>query len=99
MRKPVILTVDDDPEVLHAISQDVRRAYERNDAVPELMAQMRKSKALDWLLHHVEMVDPDGNAIDRDLVLGHDEHDHDHDHADHDHDEAAASAENGDPES
>lgn len=27
MRKPVILTVDDDPEVLHAISQDVRREY------------------------------------------------------------------------
>lgn len=27
MRKPVILTVDDDPEVLQAISQDVRREY------------------------------------------------------------------------
>ena len=26
-RKPIILTVDDDPEVLQAISQDVRRAY------------------------------------------------------------------------
>src|SRR5215208_7173462 len=27
MRKPVILTVDDDPEVLQAISQDLRKAY------------------------------------------------------------------------
>ena len=36
----------------------VRKAYERNDLVPELVAQIRKSKALDWLLHHVELVDP-----------------------------------------
>jgi trigger factor len=69
-------------------AKDVRRAYERNDAVPELVAQLRKSKAFDWLLHHVEIVDPDGTPIDRDLVLGHTDHDHDHadhDHADHDH--------------
>jgi trigger factor len=63
----------------------VRKAYERNDLVPELSAQIRKSKALDWLVHHVEIVDPDGNPIDRDLVLGHShgpdgEHVHDHDH-------------------
>lgn len=78
----------------------VRRAYEQNDAVTDLMAQIRKTKALDWLLHHAEIVDPDGEPIDRDLVLGHthdedgghahdhdhDHHDHDHDHADHDHD-------------
>ncbi len=64
----------------------VRKAYERNDAVTELTAQLRKSKALDWLLRHVEIVDPDGNPIDNDLILGHD-HDHDdHDHDGHDHD-------------
>ena len=73
-------------------SNQIRKAYERNDLVPELVAQMRKSKALDWLLHHVEMVDPDGNELDRDLVLGHSHddddarRDHDHDHEDHDHD-------------
>ena len=57
--------------------------------MPELVAQIRKSKALDWLLHHVEMVDPEGNEIDRDLVLGHthDDDGHDHDHDDHDHDD------------
>ncbi len=61
----------------------VRRAYEDNDLVPELTGQIRKSKALDWLLHHVELTGPDGRPLDRDLVLGHDhDHDHDHDHAD-----------------
>jgi trigger factor len=61
----------------------VKKAYERNDAVSELQAQLRKSKALDWLLHHVEIVDPAGTVIDNDLILG---HDHDHDHADLDDD-------------
>lgn len=75
----------------------VRRAYEQNDAVMDLKAQVRKSKALDWLIHHVDIVDPEGAAIDRDLILGHShdadgghshddhDHDHDHDHDDHEH--------------
>jgi trigger factor len=75
---------------------EVRKAYERNDAVTDLVAQMRKSKALDWLLEHVEIVDPEGNPIDRALVIGkteenendeepHDHEHHDHEHHDHDH--------------
>ena len=72
----------------------MRKAYEKNDAVTDLIAQMRKNKALDWLLEHIEVVDPEGNPIDRDVVMGktdddhehHDhDHDHDHDHGDHDH--------------
>jgi len=59
-------------------ANQVRKAYESNDLVPDLVAQIRKSKALDWLLHHVEMVDPDGHELDRDLVLGH-THDEDED--------------------
>jgi trigger factor len=55
----------------------VRKAYERNDLVPDLVAQIRKSKALDWLLHHVEMVDPEGHELDRDLILGHSHDDED----------------------
>jgi trigger factor len=78
----------------------VRKAYEDNDLVPELVAQIRKGKALDWLLHHVEYVDPDGNPISLDKVLGHGhgpngehlhdgDHDHDHDHEHpHDHPES-----------
>jgi trigger factor len=63
----------------------VRKAYEVNDAVADLTAQILKTKALDWLLHHAEVVDPDGQPIDRELVIGH-THDDDHDHDDHDHD-------------
>jgi trigger factor len=75
----------------------VRKAYEKNDAVDDLKAQMRKSKALDWLLEHVEVVDTNGTAIDTALLLGegyhvHGDHvhfgedGHDHDHGQHDHD-------------
>jgi len=69
----------------------VRRAYETQGAMPDLVNQIRKSRALDHLLHHVDIVDPDGQPIDRDLILGHshdDDHDHDHDHDhEHEHDE------------
>jgi trigger factor len=61
----------------------VRKAYEQNDAIPDLVAQMRKSQALEWLLHNTTFVDQDGNVLDTDTVLGehdHDDHDHDHDH-------------------
>ncbi|HET9602392.1 MAG TPA: trigger factor [Acidimicrobiales bacterium] len=77
----------------------VRKAYERGDAVSGLRAEIRKAKALEWLLRHVEIVDTEGAPIDRDLLLPPDdelvvpgevdlaEHDHDgHDHTGHDHD-------------
>lgn len=57
-------------------ADNVRKAYEQNDAVPDLIASIRKSKALDWLLHHVEFVDTNGTVLDREFILGHD-HDHD----------------------
>ena len=47
----------------------VRRAYESNDGVPELRADLRKRKALDWLLDRVEIVDPDGKMVERSLLL------------------------------
>ncbi len=49
----------------------VRKAYESNDLVRNLEAQIRKGKALDWLLHHVEYVDETGEILPLDLVLGH----------------------------
>jgi trigger factor len=69
----------------------VKKAYEQNDAVADLTAQIRKSKALEWLMHNTEVVDTDGNPIDNDELLGHsmDDHDHDHDN-DNDHDGAPA---------
>lgn len=46
----------------------VRRAYERNDAVAGLRSELRKRRAMEWLVEHVEVVDPDGNPIDRDQL-------------------------------
>jgi len=57
-------------------SKDIRKAYEQNDMVPELIAQIRKQKAMDWLVHHVEFVDEDGQPIDRDTLLGHSHDEH-----------------------
>jgi trigger factor len=46
-------------------AKDIRKAYERNDAVGSLRAEIRKRKALEWLIEHCEVVDQDGNQIDR----------------------------------
>jgi trigger factor len=67
-------------------AKDIRKAYEQNDAIPELIAQIRKSKAFDFLVHSCEYVDEHGNPIERDELIGHTHDDHDHDHDDHDHD-------------
>jgi hypothetical protein len=69
----------------------VRKQLDRNDQLPLVRSDLRRRKALDWLLEHVEVVDPDGVEIDRDLIdvaadFPGDTHDHDHDHDDHDHD-------------
>jgi trigger factor len=60
----------------------VRKAYEQNDAVTDLIAQMRKSQALEWLLHNISYVDQNGAVLDTNTVLGDHDHDHDHDHDD-----------------
>jgi trigger factor len=60
----------------------VRDAFEAGGGDLEIRAQIRKSKALDWLLHHVELIDPDGNPLDRDELLGHDHEDDDTDETD-----------------
>ena len=91
------ITVDDDDleaeyqRVAMRVGQkaaQVRRAYESNDAVTDLQAQIRKNKALDFLVEHSEIVDTEGNPIDRDVLTGkdHDHAGHDHDHSGHDHD-------------
>jgi trigger factor len=85
----------------------VRKAYERNDAVSGLKAEIRKAKALEWLLRHVEIVDTEGVAIDRDLLLPPEEdivvpgevdlgaNDHDHSGHDHDHDHGSHDHDHG----
>jgi trigger factor len=73
----------------------VRRQLERNDQLPLVRSDLRKKKALDWLLEHVEVVDDEGEPVDRALLETDDEHDHDHDHGDdgHDHSHATESEE------
>jgi trigger factor len=101
------LGVDDDEldaefeRIARAVGQKpsvVRKAYEREDAVVGLTAELRKRKALSWLLRHVEVVDPEGRPIDRTLLVGDDPMADDAvveiagadpaaaDHHDHDHD-------------
>ena len=47
----------------------VRKVIERNGQIPELRSDLRKRKALEWLVENVEIVDADGQPIDReDLV-------------------------------
>ena len=53
----------------------VRRVYERNDAVDDLVSQLKRSRALDWLMHNCSYVDASGRALDAEALLGH-EHDH-----------------------
>lgn len=69
----------------------VRKQLDRNDQLSLVRSDLRRRKALDWLIEHVEIVDADGETIQRDLIdvtdafpSAHD-HDHDHDHHDHDH--------------
>jgi trigger factor len=46
----------------------LRRNLERADQMPAVRSEWRKSRALSWLLEHVEIVDPDGQPIDRALL-------------------------------
>lgn len=63
----------------------VRRELERNDQIPAVRSDIRKAKAVDWLIEHVEVVDADGNAIDRESFrLDQSAHDHSEDEG-HDH--------------
>ena len=76
----------------------LRKAIEANGDIPNLRADIRKRKALEWLAEHVSLVDESGAGINRaDLDISgldvegedaddHHDHDHDHDHHDHDHD-------------
>jgi trigger factor len=47
---------------------EVRRNLERADQMPAVRSDWKKSKALEWLIEHVEVVDPQGHPIDRALL-------------------------------
>ena len=45
--------------------EKLRRDLERQDALPTVRSDIRKAKALEWLVQNVAVVDEDGNPIDR----------------------------------
>jgi len=45
--------------------EQVREQFERNEQVPLVRSDIRKRKALEWLLEQVEVVDESGNPVDQ----------------------------------
>lgn len=43
----------------------LRANLQRAGQMPAVRSDLRKSKALEWLVEHVELVDPDGQPVDR----------------------------------
>lgn len=77
MREHQMAGAPKDKKVRLVGPDQVRAAYQANDAVVDLAAEISKSKALDWLIHRVEYVDPNGKVLDRDHVIGHSHDDED----------------------
>ena len=85
--------VADDAEVDHAIEDmigdaditldDAREQLRTGGQLSGLKADLAAQKAIDWLVEHAEVVDPDGNPIDERFL---EPLEHTHDHGDHDHD-------------
>jgi trigger factor len=48
---------------------DFRRRVERAGRLAELRSDIRRARAVDWLVEHVGVVDDQGNAVDRALLL------------------------------
>jgi trigger factor len=48
--------------------EDLRSQLERAEQIPAVRSDLKKSKALEWLIEQVEVVDADGQAVDRALL-------------------------------
>ena len=46
----------------------VHKEFERTGQMAALRSEMKIQRAMDWLIEQVELVDEDGNAIDRTLL-------------------------------
>jgi trigger factor len=85
---------DDLEEELASVAQrvgapvdEVREQFERGGQISAVRSDIAKRRALEWLLERVEVVDTEGQPIDRaDLEVADDEADEDADHEHHDHD-------------
>jgi trigger factor len=52
-------------ERLNQKASDLRKELERADQLPAVRSDIRKRKALDWLVEHVELVDEQGEPVER----------------------------------
>lgn len=52
--------------------EEFRRRVERAGRMAELRSDVRRARAVDWLVEHVGVVDDQGNAVDRALLLDED---------------------------
>ena len=57
--------IDEVAERVGEKAKKVRQQLELNDQLPAVRSDIKKRKALEWLLEHVEIVDEDGNPVDR----------------------------------
>lgn len=57
--------IDEVAERVGEKPKKVRQQLEQNDQLPAVRSDIKKRKALEWLLDHVEIVDEDGNPVDR----------------------------------
>jgi trigger factor len=64
--------IDEEIERLAASYQakpaQLRRNLERAEQMPAVRSEWKKSKALDWLVEHADVVDTDGQPVDRTLL-------------------------------
>ncbi len=71
--------VEIDDEALHAeferiapqvgqSADEVRAEFERAGRIGAVRSDLQRSKALEWLVESAEVVDPDGNTVDRKLL-------------------------------
>ncbi len=57
--------IDEVAERVGEKAKKVRAQLEQNDQLSAVRSDIRKRKALEWLLDHVEIVDENGNSVDR----------------------------------
>jgi trigger factor len=94
-----------DEEVVHLAGHaeqspaEMRETLETNGRMSLLRSEIRKTKAMTWLVEHVAILDEAGNTVDRESLRTelaetsgqhdhgdeHDDDEHDHEHDDHDH--------------
>jgi trigger factor len=46
----------------------LRASLEQAEQMPVVRADLKKNKALEWVLEHIDVVDPEGRAVDRALL-------------------------------